>query len=323
MSNIHNNDYPDTGPSFQEGPSDPGPKPRPPQRRGPSRGRPIQKKKEPVSAGDQLRTSRPSPSRPVPRKTVKKSRPSEVKPRITNPIIGLTASYHYHPEKTDVYFNHHYVWDQYISAVHQAGGVPVIIPVGLEGRYANKIFDSLHGLLLTGGGDVDPNLYDSSISAKVLQVDPRKDRTEIDLFNLAFNKNIPIFGICRGAQIINVALDGTLYQDIASQVKMASLHMPDFPYNEPCHKVHVESDTKLYRALGESRIWVNSIHHQGIKLHGKGLVVSARSNDGIIEGIEHPTKKWVVGVQWHPELMTDDDKIHAMLFKAFVDACRT
>ncbi len=267
-------------------------------------------------------TTRRSPTRPPARKPAPAPVRSQQKPKVTAPLIGLTACFQHNLKRTDIYVEHHYIWDPYITAIHKAGGVPIIIPVGLEGRYPNRVAENLHGLVLTGGGDIDPNFYDNQISEKIMQVDPRKDRTEFDLFNLAFNKNLPILGICRGAQFINVALDGSLYQDINTQVKMASTHMPDFPPDEPCHSVTIEPGTKLHKALGSSQVFVNSIHHQAVKLHGKGLLVNARANDGIIEGVEHPTKRWVVGVQWHPELMWENDKIQARLFKTFVDACK-
>jgi len=219
--------------------------------------------------------------------------------------------------------DYHYLYDPYITAIHNAGGVPIIIPVGLEGRYVNKVLDLIHGLCITGGGDIDPNFYNDLLTTKLYKVEPKKDRTEIDIFNLAFNRNIPVLGICRGAQLMNVALDGTLYQDIISQVRMALNHIPDMPFSEPVHAIDIETDTKLYKIIGENRIWTNSRHHQGIKLHGKGLISSAKASDGMIEAIEHPNKKWCIGVQWHPEMMVETDKNQVKLFKAFVDACKT
>ena len=328
MNNYSTSDPNVRGSSFEGSSSGPASKPAPPRRRPISRIRPKPKtpdEKQPQASTPSSGSSQGrSPQRSTSRKTPSRIQKPPPKPQITSPIIGLTACFHYKQlKKSDVYFPHHYLWDQYVNAILEAGGIPVIIPVGLENRFPNKIIELLHGLVLTGGGDIDPNMYDGTISHEISEVDPRKDLTEFDLFNLAFNKNVPILGICRGVQLINVALDGTLYQDIPSLVKMASNHKPDFPYDSTSHQVRIEPDTRLYKALGESRIWVNSIHHQAIKLHGKGLLVNAKSNDGIIEGIEHPTKKWVVGVQWHPELIYQTDKIQAKLFKAFVDACKS
>ncbi|MCX6646997.1 MAG: gamma-glutamyl-gamma-aminobutyrate hydrolase family protein [bacterium] len=339
MNDTYKHDFHSSGSSFDEPSPGSHSKSRPPNRRTSSRGRLPRKPMDKPQPGqaqdlrnpDEQRVApsaqhrnppRRTPSRSTVRKPAEKIIKPEIKPGITAPVIGLTTCYSYNQKPPDVLLPFHYIWGPYIDAIHEAGGIPVIVPVGLEGRYHNKIFDLLDGLLLTGGGDIDPNMYDSTIAMEINQVDPKKDHTEFDLFNLAFNKNIPILGICRGIQLINVALDGTLYQDIPSQVKMAGNHKPDFPLSETCHQVKIEPETRLYKALGESRIWVNSIHHQGIKLHGKGLVVNAKSNDGIIEGIEHPTKKWVVGVQWHPELMFQTDKTQAKLFKAFIDACK-
>ncbi|MFH1676160.1 MAG: gamma-glutamyl-gamma-aminobutyrate hydrolase family protein [bacterium] len=238
------------------------------------------------------------------------------------PVIGITAGYQYCPDvapQTEEYF---YVYEPYIRAIHDAGGVPIIIPTGLESRFSNKVMTVLDGLLLAGGIDVDPSRYNDHPNMNLGKVDPKRDRTEIDLFNLAFNLNLPILGICRGIQLINVALDGTLHQDLPSLVRMAMDHFPKFPPNEPVHRIYIEDKSQLRKILGESSLRVNSTHHQGIKLLGKGMEISAKAPDGIIEAIEHPTKRWVIGVQWHPELMWPLDKIMGKLFLAFVEACK-
>ncbi len=237
-------------------------------------------------------------------------------------MIGITASLRRFPHEDKHESEYFYLYEPYISAIHDAGGVPVIIPVGLGPRYTGRVLELIHGLVLSGGGDIDPNRYGDLLTTKLRRVEPKKDETEIEIFNLAFSRNIPILGICRGAQLMNVALDGTLYQDIITQMRMAINHDAEFPPSEPSHVVTIEKDTKLYKILGESAIWTNSRHHQGIKLHGKGLTVSAKASDGLIEGIEHPNKKWVIGVQWRPESMAKIDKLQAKLFKAFVDACK-
>ncbi len=293
---------------------------KPPEAPKPSPARDEKKKESPPrQAQKRTGTRRPAPARKAP------SRPSgsQQRPKITNPIIGIPAGYKRFTHEDRHEYEYYYLYEPYVSAIHKAGGIPIIIPVGLEGRYSNRILELIDGLLLAGGGDIDPNLYGDLLTSKLRNVEPKNDLTEIELFNLAFNKNMPILGICRGAQIMNVALDGTLYQDITSQVRMALNHDPDFPHEEPCHIVDIEDETKLRRILEEEEIRTNSWHHQGIKLHGKGLLVNARASDGIIEGVEHPNKKWVIGVQWHAELMWQYDKIQAKLFKAFVDACKS
>jgi len=269
---------------------------------------------------------RPAPKRPAsraPSRQPSTSRSRQAKPPgDSHPVIGITASFQRFPSDDKHDCEYFYLYEPYVAAVHAAGGVPIIIPVGIEGRYINKIFELIDGLLLSGGGDIDPNRYNDLLTTKLKKVEPKKDQTEIDLFNLAFNKNIPVLGICRGVQVMNVALDGTLYQDITSQVRMALNHDPDMPHDEAAHAVDIPEDTRLFKALGETRIWTNSWHHQGIKLHGKGLLVNAKASDDIVEGIEHPNKRWVIGVQWHPEMMWRTDKVQAKLFKAFVDACK-
>lgn len=290
-------------------------------RRGSSRGSSRKAADEDASKSKTApkKTSRRRTSR---RPTSQARKPAQ-EPKISHPLIGITCSLRRFPNTGAHECEYYYIYEPYVTAVHKAGGLPVIIPMGIPGRYTNRIFDHLSGLVLAGGGDLDPNLYADLITKSVKMVDPKKDQTEIDLFNLAFNKNIPVLGICRGAQLMNVALDGTLYQDITGQIRMSLDHDPDFPKNVNVHEITIEKDTKLYKALGETSVWVNSWHHQAIKLHGKGLLVTARASDGVIEAIEHPNKKWIIGVQWHPELTWQDDKVQANLFNAFVEACKS
>ncbi len=270
--------------------------------------------KKPTDTKRRATTQRPQTRRPRQRQTT---------PKRSAPVIGIPCSFEHLPDRKHHSQQYFYLYRPYVSAIHDAGGVPIIIPVGLEARYSRKVLEIIDGLLLAGAvPDIDPNRYGDPPQAKLGRVDPREDRTEIELFNLAFNKNLPILGLCRGIQVINVALDGTLYQDIGSQVRMSLNHDPKFPPTEVCHAVHVEEGSKLHKVLGETEMWVNSTHHQAVKLHGKSLVVSARASDGVTEGIEHPTKKWIIGVQWHPELLYRKDKIQANLFNAFIEVCK-
>lgn len=263
---------------------------------------------------------------PTPRVTTSDSPARSSKPRskISEPVIGITCAFEHMPDRRTHTQQYFYMYRTYVTAIHEAGGIPILIPVGLEKRYTNKIVDMLDGLLLPGSiPDIDPNKYGDLPRENLGRVDPREDRTELELFNLAFNKNIPILGICRGVQIINVALDGTLYQDIPSQVRMALNHNPNMPHTEVCHRVTIENGSKLHKIIGDTEIWVNSTHHQAIKLHGKSLIVNAKAPDGVTEGLEHPTKKWVMGVQWHPELLWIKDKVQAKLFSEFIEACKS
>jgi putative glutamine amidotransferase len=239
----------------------------------------------------------------------------------SGPVIGIPCSFEHKPSDPNHTQRYFYLNQPYVTAIHEAGGIPIILPVGLEARYPNKAISFCDGILFPGGGDLDPNIYADYPLDKLGRVDPRKDRTEMDLFTLAFNMNMPILGICRGLQLINVAMDGTLHQDLQSQVRMSMNHAPNYPRSEVSHRVDIEAGTKLYKIFGETSMWVNSSHHQAVKLHGKGLIVNAKSPDGVVEGLEHPGKKWVIGVQWHPELYWRNDRLMAKLFKEFVDAC--
>ena len=279
------------------------------------RPRPRQQPKKPEET-----KKRPTARTPRPRTT---QRRTPAAPKKAAPVIGIVCSFEHLPERRNHSQQYFYLYRPYVSAIHDSGGVPIIIPVGLEGRYPKRVFDLIDGLLLPGcEADVDPNSYGDVPHEKLSRVDPRKDRAEIELFNLAFNKNMPVLGLCRGIQLMNVALDGTLYQDLSSQVRMAMNHNPKFPPTEECHKIFVERGTKLQQVLGETELMVNSTHHQAVKLHGKGLIVTAKAPDGVTEGIEHPSKRWIIGVQWHPELLYRKSKIQENLFKSFIEACK-
>jgi putative glutamine amidotransferase len=262
---------------------------------------------------------------PAPRRTPapRTSRASSSSPKKTEPVIGITCAFEHLPDKSVHSQQYFYIYRTYISAIHEAGGIPIIIPVGLEKRYNNKVLEIIDGYLIPGAEpDLDPTRYGDLPNEQLGRVVPRMDRAEIELFNLAFNANKPILGICRGCQVINVALDGTLYQDVSSQVRMSMNHHPKMPPSEIIHRLDITRNSKLHQIFEETEIWVNSDHHQAVKLTGKGLIVTAKAADGITEAIEHPTKKWVIGVQWHPELLWMRDPLQAKLFKEFIEACK-
>ncbi len=212
----------------------------------------------------------------------------------------------------------------YINSVIKAGGLPFLIPLDFPLDNLNIIRESFDGLLLTGGGDVDTKRYGGIEHPSVGEVWPVRDEIECRLYHLALETEWPVFGICRGIQIMNVAAGGKLYSHIPDQVPTVK-HVHNQPTGTPrdhlVHDVLIEPGTLLHQIIGKDRIPVNSFHHQAVSVPGEGMKVTAFSDDGIIEAIENPDHPFVLGVQWHPECMQQYDD-HMKLFRAFVEASR-
>ena len=210
----------------------------------------------------------------------------------------------------------------YVEGVAEAGGVPVVLPpVGGE-RTAEAVIGGLDGLLLSGGADLTPGSYGEEPTPELEVTIPERDAFELPLLRLALMRGIPVFGICRGMQVLNVVLGGTLYQDLPSQLGRDLLkHRQQTPKWQPTHEVAVREGSWIEGVLGES-VKVNSYHHQGIKDLADSLVVSARSNDGVVEAVESRDfpERWLVGVQWHAEAMRDAGPEQRRLFEAHVRA---
>jgi putative glutamine amidotransferase len=208
----------------------------------------------------------------------------------------------------------------YVRAVEAAGGLPVLLAPGRPPDVAD-ILDRIQGLLLSGGPDVDPSHYGEKAHETVTDVTPDRDAFELELARQALRRDLPTLAICRGQQVLNVALGGTLVQDIPSSVVGAEDHDPERERWELAHDVTILPGSRLRQILGEDRVAVNSFHHQAVKETGTGLVASAWSvADRVVEGIESPDRRFVVGVQWHPESFWDRPTPSARLFGALVAA---
>ena len=206
----------------------------------------------------------------------------------------------------------------YVTALESAGLIPLIVPPLSSASAAAAIMDSVSGLVLTGGEDVDPARYGEKRHEKLRTVNAARDATEAALIQEAKARGKPVLAICRGIQILNVALGGTLVQDIQSQCDTKIEHDDDAPRNSRSHEVSIEPGSLIARAVGTEHLTVNSFHHQSVKRVADGMRVTARSPDGIIEGLESTDDWWVMGVQWHPEEMTDSpEPWDRGLFKAF------
>ena len=235
------------------------------------------------------------------------------------PLIGITTSL-----TVDKVPERAYVNIAYIRAVQDAGGIPLLLPPHLGADVRAALWERLDGLVLTGGGDIDPDRFGEPRHPKTDDIAPARDELELDLTRRALDEDVPLFAICRGIQILNVALGGTLLQDLPSERPSASAHSQREPRHEATHAVKVMGEgTRLGRVLGSLEVQVNSMHHQAIDQLGFGLREVAWAPDGIIEGVELPgDDRFVLGVQWHPEELVGHDQGARNLFSAIVDAAR-
>jgi putative glutamine amidotransferase len=216
---------------------------------------------------------------------------------------------------------------RYNIATAEAGALPVMIPL-LEQDLdtLRALYDRLDGLLLAGGVDMDPASFGEAAHPELGRIDPARDAVELQLARWAIADRKPVLGLCRGHQVLNVALGGTLFQDIAAQVPGAIKHdyFPTAGYARDylAHEVEVAPGSRLAAAFQSERVPVNSMHHQAVKALGPGLLVSARSPDGLVEAVESGSEHFLVGVQWHPEVFEHSDARTQRLFQAFVAAAR-
>ena len=233
------------------------------------------------------------------------------------PLIGLTSQHKY---SNSIKLNK--INTTYIDAIERAGAVPIILPVVEEIESIDRYLDVIQGLVLTGGEDISPLLYGQEPSREVDTISFDRDNMEMEIFKRAYSKGIPILGICRGIQMINVALGGTLYQDIYREVPDAIGHISGFSIGGGYHTIEIVKDSKMYEIFKRDKIQVNSQHHQSVRDIGENLKVNAYSPDGVIEGIESTNDKFVFGVQFHPEAMIYRHKEILNIFKYFIGHCK-
>ncbi|HEX5385072.1 MAG TPA: gamma-glutamyl-gamma-aminobutyrate hydrolase family protein [Gemmatimonadales bacterium] len=196
----------------------------------------------------------------------------------------------------------------YARAVAGAGGVPLILSQIIGAAHAGAALEGCDGLLLTGGEDIDPSYYRAAASPHLETVDAERDRFELALFAAAHARRLPILGICRGIQLVNVALGGTLWQDLPTERPGPVAHdgasrTPPAPRDARIHAVRLAAGSRAARALGTERLEVNSLHHQAVRYLAPGLVATGWSDDGIVEAVESADEPWLLAVQWHPEEM--------------------
>ena len=233
------------------------------------------------------------------------------------PIIGLTT----HNSENKNGYPIVALMHQYISAVSEAGGVPMLIPSGITSEAVKALIDRVDGILLTGGGDIAIERYGGQPHLSVAGIDPERDRVEFALLQTAAKTGKPFLGICRGFQVVNVALGGTLYTHIQEQLPGAVKHDYDSDSQRLflAHSIRLEKSSSLASILNEAELNVNSLHHQGAKDLAPSLKPAAYAPDGLVEGLEFPGHPFGIAVQWHPEWLMDQP-VTRRLFGAFIEA---
>lgn len=235
------------------------------------------------------------------------------------PVIGIPCQADFRAgSKRPVYGNNR----TYVHAVESAGGLPILIPMLNDLSELQELLPRLDGVLFSGGIDMQPSLYGAQPHPAEDEPDPRLDEFELTIASWVLEEDLPVLGVCRGMQLLNVLQGGTLYQDIASQCSGALNHCRrDRPRTELTHAVTVAEGSRMERVLGKRQVSVNSLHHQAIKDPGRGIRISGWAEDGIAELMEMPEKRFVLGIQGHPEELYGDVSVFARFFKAFVRAC--
>ena len=244
------------------------------------------------------------------------------------PVIGITCNYDYRddvgiashmgPENQDWNF----IAADYVRAVEEGGGIPVLIPQCKSLEEIEEILSRLDGVLLSGGHDVNPAEYGQRVKKYCGTLMPMRDRQDIAVVKKAFEKKLPMLGICRGMQIMAVAFGGTMYQDLGAEGDYEEHFTIMLPRNIASHTIHLQENSRIHSIFGEEQIDVNSFHHQAVCKAPENASVTESSEDQVVEALEfnggHP---FTMGVQWHPEMMYDSDS-QKKLFETFVDACK-
>ena len=225
------------------------------------------------------------------------------------PLIGICSNYNMENKE-------YCLRDYYVESLLRAGAAVILLPPVKDALIMEQYLKSCHGVVFSGGGDIDPYYWGELPSWELGEINPRRDDFEIKLAQLVIARKLPALGICRGCQVLNVAAGGTLLQDIDTTMA----HQQKAPRNYPFHDIVIKSNTLLSRAINKSEIRVNSFHHQAVAHLGTGMCISAVAPDGIIEAIESLEAPFILGVQWHPECMSD--KSSEELFMALVRAAK-
>lgn len=235
-----------------------------------------------------------------------------------NPVIGIVGNVMTIEKGSFLGLERAFLNDAYISAVLEAGGIPIMLPIIDDLSLISSQISCCDGIILSGGQDIHPKFYSEPQHKHLGDVDSRIDKYQLEVARTAIEMDIPLLGICKGMQIINVATGGTLYQDLEEMNTYLLKHLQSGKTFETSHDINIDKDSTLYKLFGET-LDVNSYHHQAVKKLGAGLKITSTSTDGVIESIEMNNKRLVLGVQWHPELLVAKNKDITRLFKHLID----
>ncbi len=233
------------------------------------------------------------------------------------PVIGLTCEKENLVNRSINRVNY-----PYIKSVIASGGLPIIIPTLEDMKDISRYLDIVDGVIFTGGGDISAHYFNEEPIREVDEVCQDRDMTEIALFHEAYKRRKPIFGICRGIQLINIALGGSIYQDIYTQIPSVLGHTCGNNIQDGYHSIKIQKESILYEMFEKEKLVVNSQHHQSIKTLGKDLRAIAEAKDGIIEAIESTNENFILGLQFHPEAMAMKNEDFLKPFKYFANRCR-
>lgn len=209
----------------------------------------------------------------------------------------------------------------YMSAIEAAGGIPIMLPMTTDKEMIHHFANVYDGFIISGGQDLSPSFYGEDILPECGSIIPDLDTMEMELISEVVKQDKPLLGICRGLQFLNVALGGSLYQDLPTQYSSELCHRMEAPYDRSVHRVDIVPNTPFATIIGCESLQVNSIHHQAIKHMPSCVKETAISEDSLVEGIYMPDKKFIMAVQWHPELALETDMHSKEIFDAFVKAC--
>ena len=240
------------------------------------------------------------------------------------PVVGITCSLTASSIGDSIYtLERNIIARDYSRAIEYAGGTPLLIPHVGDIECINQYLGVLDGLVLSGGGDIDPLLFGQEPHQNLGSVDRVRDEMELQLTQKALDQDLPILAICRGIQMLNVAAGGTIYQDIAAEMPQPTLrHSQSGAGWYASHTIDIMSESRLFQVFDSPTARVNSFHHQAVREIGEGFIVTAKARDNVIEAIESPTHRFVIGVQCHPEMMWEHHPEVLNLFTAFLKACQ-
>jgi Predicted glutamine amidotransferases len=234
------------------------------------------------------------------------------------PVVGVTTGF----AKRNEFSQGPYVHQDYVQSLFLTGAVPVLLPVASD-SLIDRYLDLCDGIIFSGGGDIDPRFYGEAPSPYIEPFDAERDQFEMTLLKKAVSAGKPVFCVCRGLQVLNVAYGGTLIQDLATEWKQPILHDQKIPRSQTSHSVRLLEDSRLSQLFDrKTSIFVNSLHHQAIKTLAPSFRAVAYAPDGVIEAVESDASSRIFGIQWHPESLTaGGDPLMRRLFQTFVTAC--